>query len=256
MANYNSAYTGAQIDAAVGAVASKANDSDVVHNTGNETVAGVKTFSSFPVTPSSAPTTNYQVANKKYVDDKVKTDVPVNAKFTDTITTINGKTGTITKADIVALGIPAQDTTYSIATTSANGLMSSTDKQNLEANTTSRHTHINKAVIDKFSEVDNKPYYDGAKIGGSIVDLGAFIGLEYVIAHVIMNQLPTGHYTFITNDAPVFMLLERGQDRYYGTFYDSVAAIYYGEVSFYGEIIEVKHIDLRDLMTDITDQFS
>ena len=84
MANYNSAYTGAQIDAAVGAVASKANDSDVVHNTGNETVAGVKTFSSFPVTPSSVPTANYQVANKKYIDDKVKTDVPVNAKFTDT----------------------------------------------------------------------------------------------------------------------------------------------------------------------------
>ena len=37
--------------------------------TGNETVAGIKTFSSFPVTPSSAPTTNYQAANKKYVDD-------------------------------------------------------------------------------------------------------------------------------------------------------------------------------------------
>jgi len=36
---------------------------------GDETVAGVKTFSSFPVTPSSAPTTDYQVANKKYVDD-------------------------------------------------------------------------------------------------------------------------------------------------------------------------------------------
>lgn len=32
---------------------------------------GVKTFESFPITPSSAPTTNYQVANKKYVDDKV-----------------------------------------------------------------------------------------------------------------------------------------------------------------------------------------
>lgn len=37
--------------------------------TGNETVAGIKTFSSFPVTPSSAPTANYEVANKKYVDD-------------------------------------------------------------------------------------------------------------------------------------------------------------------------------------------
>lgn len=37
--------------------------------TGNQTVAGVKTFTSFPVTPSSAPTTDYEVANKKYVDD-------------------------------------------------------------------------------------------------------------------------------------------------------------------------------------------
>lgn len=36
---------------------------------GAQTVTGVKTFSSFPVTPSSAPTTDYQVANKKYVDD-------------------------------------------------------------------------------------------------------------------------------------------------------------------------------------------
>jgi len=35
---------------------------------GDETIAGVKTFSSFPITPSSAPTTDYQVANKKYVD--------------------------------------------------------------------------------------------------------------------------------------------------------------------------------------------
>jgi len=36
-----------------------------------ENVAGVKTFGSFPVTPSSAPTTDYQVANKKYVDDNI-----------------------------------------------------------------------------------------------------------------------------------------------------------------------------------------
>jgi hypothetical protein len=39
--------------------------------TGNQTVAGIKTFSSFPITPSSAPTTDYQVSNKKYVDDSV-----------------------------------------------------------------------------------------------------------------------------------------------------------------------------------------
>jgi hypothetical protein len=36
--------------------------------TGDETIAGVKTFSSFPLTPSSSPSTDYQVANKQYVD--------------------------------------------------------------------------------------------------------------------------------------------------------------------------------------------
>ena len=50
--------------------------------------------------------------NAKVESSRVLTDVPAGAKFTDTntVTTINGKTGAIAKADIVALGIPAQDT--------------------------------------------------------------------------------------------------------------------------------------------------
>jgi len=40
-----------------------------VMTAGAQTVNGIKTFGSFPVTPSAAPTTDYQVANKKYVDD-------------------------------------------------------------------------------------------------------------------------------------------------------------------------------------------
>jgi len=40
-----------------------------VDTTGNETIAGIKTFSSFGITPTAAPTTPYQIANKKYVDD-------------------------------------------------------------------------------------------------------------------------------------------------------------------------------------------
>lgn len=43
--------------------------STVVALEGNQTVNGVKTFNSFPVSPSAAPTTDYQIANKKYVDD-------------------------------------------------------------------------------------------------------------------------------------------------------------------------------------------
>ena len=62
----------------------------------------------------------------------------------DTITTINGKTGAISKADIVALGIPAQDTntTYTGATTTSEGLMQpshvtklNTIAENAEVNT-------------------------------------------------------------------------------------------------------------------------
>jgi hypothetical protein len=42
-----------------------------VHDTGDEGIDGVKTFGSFPITPSAAPTTDYQVTNKKYVDDSI-----------------------------------------------------------------------------------------------------------------------------------------------------------------------------------------
>ena len=47
----------------------KADDIAVVHKSGDESVGGIKTFTSFPVTPSIAPTSDYQAANKKYVDD-------------------------------------------------------------------------------------------------------------------------------------------------------------------------------------------
>lgn len=47
----------------------KADDSTVVHNTWNETVAGVKTFSSSPIVPT--PTTGTEAANKDYVDGAI-----------------------------------------------------------------------------------------------------------------------------------------------------------------------------------------
>lgn len=59
-----------------------------------------------------------EVADKRYVTDEEK--LRWNSKSdTDTVTTINGKTGAITKDDIVALGIPSSDTntTYTEITT-------------------------------------------------------------------------------------------------------------------------------------------
>ena len=51
-------------------------DTNYVAMTGNQTIAGIKTFSSFPVSPSSAPTADYEMANKKYVDDTAFAGVP------------------------------------------------------------------------------------------------------------------------------------------------------------------------------------
>lgn len=88
-----------------------------------------------PTTHSISEVSGLQGALDGKVDDsQVLTNVPAGAVFTDTITTINGKTGAISKADIVALGIPASDTntTYGVATTSANGLMSASDKTKLD----------------------------------------------------------------------------------------------------------------------------
>lgn len=38
---------------------------------GNQTIAGTKTFSSFPVGPNDTPTSDYQLTNKKFVEDYV-----------------------------------------------------------------------------------------------------------------------------------------------------------------------------------------
>lgn len=82
-------------------------------------------------THSISDVTGLQDALDGKVDDsQVLTNVPINAEFTDTVTTINGKTGTINKADITALGIPAQDTTYTTFTTTKDGLVPKTTSSN------------------------------------------------------------------------------------------------------------------------------
>src|ERR1019366_466652 len=51
------------------ALAGKPNDSAIVHNSGNETIAGIKNFSSSPMVPT--PSTGTDAANKSYVDGVV-----------------------------------------------------------------------------------------------------------------------------------------------------------------------------------------
>ncbi|MEO5691443.1 MAG: hypothetical protein ABIQ64_04610 [Candidatus Saccharimonadales bacterium] len=62
------------------ALSGKADDSAVVHDTGAETIAGIKTFSSSPVVPT--PTLGTQATNKTYVDGLITTtpDATVSSK--------------------------------------------------------------------------------------------------------------------------------------------------------------------------------
>jgi hypothetical protein len=51
-------------------IAGKVSDSLVVHNTGNEAIAGIKTFSSIPLLPNSDPVNANDAVRKSYVDSK------------------------------------------------------------------------------------------------------------------------------------------------------------------------------------------
>ncbi|XFC16376.1 hypothetical protein QO076_04245 [Campylobacter coli] len=74
-ANQATTYTKTEVDTRVN---TKANANAVVALTGNQTIAGVKTFSAVPISATN-PTANNQVANKAYVDSVVNVKANANA---------------------------------------------------------------------------------------------------------------------------------------------------------------------------------
>jgi hypothetical protein len=118
--------------------------------------------------------------NGKVDNSRVLTDVPAGAKFTDTVTTINGKTGIIAKADIVALGIPAQDTVYTLpiaTSTVLGGVKSGTDitvdaSGNVSVNDDS-HNHVISNVDGLQNALDSKETPAGATSKASTAENNA-----------------------------------------------------------------------------------
>ncbi|WP_215431091.1 hypothetical protein [Campylobacter coli] len=74
-ANQATTYTKTEVDTRVNV---KANANAVVALTGNQTIAGIKTFSAAPISATN-PTANNQVANKAYVDSVVNVKANANA---------------------------------------------------------------------------------------------------------------------------------------------------------------------------------
>ena len=91
-------------------------NADFVMNAGAQTIAGVKTFSAFPVGPSSAPVSAYEFANKKYVDDNAGgSHAVLSATHTDTTA------ASVTRGDIITGQGAAPNTKWTRLAVGTNG---------------------------------------------------------------------------------------------------------------------------------------
>ena len=87
-----------------GILATKADDSAVVHNTGNESIAGIKTFTTSPVVPVT-PLANNQAASKAYVDSTASSGAPNATTGTPGLVQLGGDlggSGTVYTAPVIS----------------------------------------------------------------------------------------------------------------------------------------------------------
>lgn len=122
----------AAIEGKIAAAATKVEASEI---NGNIKIDGEET------TVYTHPTTTAVAAGFKKVGNDDKGHVVLGAD--------------VTKQDIVALGIPAQDTTYQPATTEANGLMSKEDKTKLDGMEVALDTEVTAMLNEVFGTTEN-----------------------------------------------------------------------------------------------------
>jgi uncharacterized protein YvpB len=153
-----------------GALAAKAVDDEVVHLTGPESIAGVKTFTSSPLVPT--PTTASQAATKNYVDTVASSGAP------DATTSMNGLVrlagdlggaGTTAAAPVIAAGAITTAKLGTGAVTSneiADGTITNTD--------ISASAAIAKSKLASLSIVDaDVSTISENKVTGLVADLAA-----------------------------------------------------------------------------------
>lgn len=93
-----------------GSLSEKADNSDVVHLSGNEVVTGVKSFSSSPIIP--APSSGTEAANKTYVDSVAGSGAPDATTTTTGLVQLAGDlggTGTTATAPVISTGAITSD---------------------------------------------------------------------------------------------------------------------------------------------------
>ena len=109
----------------------------------------------------------------------------------------------VTKQDIVNLGIPAQDTTYSIATQSTDGLMSAEDKAKLDSMTEGANEVV---VDDALSSTSTNP------VQNKVVN-EAISGLSDLVGDTsVSTQISTAIDELIADDVGIYVQADEPTD--------------------------------------------
>jgi hypothetical protein len=95
-----------------GSLAAKADDSSVVHTSGNETITGTKTFSASPIVPT--PTSNTHAATKAYVDGVAISGTPDATDSTKGKVQLAGDLGGTASAPTVPNAVKKSDVVLNV----------------------------------------------------------------------------------------------------------------------------------------------
>lgn len=160
-----------------------ASNSAVVHNSGAETVGGIKTFTSSPVVPT--PSLSTQAANKSYVDTEVANatgDPAMGGDLSGTASNAQLVAGIVGTTELAAGAVTDTKVASGIAQNKITNLVS-----DLAAKATSTHTHAITSLTDvsvgSATDGQSLVYQGGTWIpasvtsGGGVTDHGALTGL-------------------------------------------------------------------------------
>lgn len=191
-----------------GTVQSKLNNN--VRTSGNETIAGIKTFSSSPVVPT--PSSNTEAANKSYVDSVIASGAPDASPSTKGIVQLTGDLGGTASSPTVP-GLAGKEASITAGTTAqywrgdkswqtldktAVGLGNVDNTSDATKNSASV-TLTNKTISGASNTISNIAQ---ASVTNLVSDLAAKADAAYTI-----NAQTGTSYAFVLTDAGRFVTL-------------------------------------------------